>query len=361
MIRRDDGGDWLLISQVDHAHLAAEVAAAWGNSDVASLPVPEMLVPAIRDHDNGWLAWEDAPETDPQTGRPRGFTEMPMTAATRIWTESIASCARGTYSHAEAVSRFQDWLRAQGYPLTMERASVLDAALGFRGLFGVGELQRAINKAGPLQLSRIDLRLILGEMSSAQIAHCAQHRLREPALCEITVPRIGHAPLGGLWVSRHFCWLAEQARPSRQEHREELAALDQFLDEQARQQAAWIDEAVREFAGEHLDRLLNAGFRYVQFFDRVSLWLCCAERTEPEEIELPSGQPIRFIPESATEIAVEPYPLSVESLELIVPARRVPARRYTDDADLHQTLQNAPTEQLRWTLRPRAPAPHRRW
>ena len=31
MIRRDDGGDWLLIDQIQHARLAAEIARAWGN------------------------------------------------------------------------------------------------------------------------------------------------------------------------------------------------------------------------------------------------------------------------------------------------------------------------------------------
>jgi hypothetical protein len=31
MIRRDDGGDWIIIEQIKHANLAAEIARAWGN------------------------------------------------------------------------------------------------------------------------------------------------------------------------------------------------------------------------------------------------------------------------------------------------------------------------------------------
>ena len=31
MIRRDDGGDSIIIEQIKHAHLAAEIARAWGN------------------------------------------------------------------------------------------------------------------------------------------------------------------------------------------------------------------------------------------------------------------------------------------------------------------------------------------
>lgn len=350
MIRREDGESWLLVSQVDHAHLAGEVAAVWGNERVPALPVADLLVPAIRDHDEGWRTWEDAPQVDPASDLPRNFTEMPMPIATRLWSESIEAAARGNVSHAEAMQRYDGWLRSEGQPLTPERATVLDVALGFRGLFGIGELQRAVGRAGLPALGRVELRLILSELASAGIVRCARNRLREPAMCEMAVGRIGAAPLGGIWVSRHFCWLAEQALPSRGDQPDERDALERFLQEQAERQARWTDDAVRDFAGEHLDRLLNAGFRYVQFFDRLSLWLCMAERTEPQEIELPSGQPLRFTPQSPTEIAVDPYPLAVSRLELIVPARRIPRRPYADDTDLHAALSTAPVVELHWSL-----------
>ena len=89
MIRRDDGDDWLLISQVEHARLAGEIAAAWGNSAVPALPHPEWLISAVRDHDEGWRAWELAPRIDPSTGRPRDFTEMPIGDSLVIWRTSI--------------------------------------------------------------------------------------------------------------------------------------------------------------------------------------------------------------------------------------------------------------------------------
>ena len=68
MIRRDDENDWLLISQVDHAHLAAEIAEALGNENMPALPLPDLLIPAIREHDEGWREWEHAPEVDPDPG-----------------------------------------------------------------------------------------------------------------------------------------------------------------------------------------------------------------------------------------------------------------------------------------------------
>jgi hypothetical protein len=161
MIRRDDGRDWLLISQVDHARLAGEIAAVWGSAAVPSLPVPELLVPAVRDHDEGWRDWERRPQVDPDTGRPRDFTEMPMAVSTAIWGRSIEACAG--------------------------------------------------------------------------------------------------SPLGGLWVSLHFCWLAEKAWENRRDRPEELAAVESFLDDQAARQQEWKRQAAPLAAADELDGLIETG------------------------------------------------------------------------------------------------------
>ena len=98
MIRRDGEPGWILISQVDHAHLAARMADVWGNEQVSALPWPELLVPAIRDHDEGWRDWERLPDIDPETLWPRNFTEMPPLESARIWSHSIETCRRGRQS-----------------------------------------------------------------------------------------------------------------------------------------------------------------------------------------------------------------------------------------------------------------------
>ena len=273
MIRRDDGDDWLLMSQVDHAHLASEIAAVWGNDVVASLPVPDLLVPAIRDHDEGWRDWEQTPAIDPETCKPRDFTEMPMRIATAIWSKSIEACGREMPSHAV-----------------------------------------------------------------------------RPNMYELTPLRPATSPLGGIWVSRHFWWLAAKARESRQENAEDTAAIEGFLDAQLKLQAEWREEARDQFDEHDLNHLIEIGFRYVQFFDLFSLWLCCAQHTQIYEMEVPGNGPIHLTPLSSHEIAADPFPLSVDRLELTVPARRIPIRRNADDAELHAALQNAPTERLSWTI-----------
>ena len=54
MIRRQDKNNWLLIDQVSHARIAADLARAWGNeNDVAPLPMLKQLLAAIRWHDEG--------------------------------------------------------------------------------------------------------------------------------------------------------------------------------------------------------------------------------------------------------------------------------------------------------------------
>jgi hypothetical protein len=93
MIRRnvllaDGTAAWLLISQVEHARISGELTSVW------SEPFSEEVVEAITHHDDGWAAWEAAPQMDAERGRPLSFLEMPMDEALRIWSDSIAAARR---------------------------------------------------------------------------------------------------------------------------------------------------------------------------------------------------------------------------------------------------------------------------
>ena len=115
----------------------------------------------------------------------------------------------------------------------------------------------------------------------------------------------------------------------------------------------------------------------MQFFDRVSLWLCCAEEHEPQSMTAPMGEVVTFSCRPAVpgetapsadgapavfrlqtarpdyrkwHVTIEPDPLSDGLHEFSVDARRVPARRYADDADLQATWRDAPSVQLVWTF-----------
>jgi hypothetical protein len=54
----------------------------------------------------------------------------------------------------------------------------------------------------------------------------------------------------------------------------------------------------------------------------------------------------------ANEFTLDPYPFRREPLEFALLARRIPRRRYMDDADLQTVLSAAPFFQLKYTLRP---------
>jgi hypothetical protein len=79
---------WLLISQVEHAHVSGELVRNWReefSSDV---------IDAIAHHDDGWSAWEAEPKLNPEIGAPFSFLEMPVPAALVIWDHSIAAVGK---------------------------------------------------------------------------------------------------------------------------------------------------------------------------------------------------------------------------------------------------------------------------
>ncbi|HEY7677401.1 MAG TPA: DUF3891 family protein, partial [Candidatus Methylomirabilis sp.] len=96
MIRRNDGADWLLIAQPDHAALCGTLAERWGTAEGPFAPVGEWeaVLYAAREHDNGWIEWEAAPTVD-AAGRPRNFLEMPVAEVLPVWrrgTRRAAEC-----------------------------------------------------------------------------------------------------------------------------------------------------------------------------------------------------------------------------------------------------------------------------
>jgi hypothetical protein len=99
MIRRDAEAEqgakrWILISQIEHAHLAGRLAENWGGCDYAPLNPRLPLIEAVYHHDDGWRAWDDDVDVDPRTGRPRSFTEMELADSLHIWTASIEAASR---------------------------------------------------------------------------------------------------------------------------------------------------------------------------------------------------------------------------------------------------------------------------
>jgi hypothetical protein len=247
MIVRETNNSWLLISQVEHARIAAEVAASWRLPEPLGLFRHEFLF-AVEHHDDGWREWEQAPTID-DDGEPRDFMEMAMPVAAGIWTASIE----------------------------------------------------------------------VGAKSS---------------------------PWCGLWISRHFCYLAELALEHRDDPADRLAA-QQFLKEQLAAQRRWrADVDAHDVTAIEL-----AGLHALQFFDRVSLWLCCAERTEEQMFPDPAGGTTHWTPESAMTIQVSGDGFTGDELSLSVPAVAIEQRPYADDRELRAAIVQGQRVALNWVLR----------
>jgi Protein of unknown function (DUF3891) len=94
MIVNDDGKYLRLITQPDHARLAGDIAEAWHADGWRSHPQRDVLLLAIREHDNGWIEPDAEPAIDPQTGHPYDFVSAPQEVKQAIWPRGVERLAR---------------------------------------------------------------------------------------------------------------------------------------------------------------------------------------------------------------------------------------------------------------------------
>ena len=76
MIITEGAKEYRLITQNDHADMAGQFAAYWGNNKFARLNPYQSMVLAAEAHDNGWWDWDIHPSVDEQ-GIPITFTRTP--------------------------------------------------------------------------------------------------------------------------------------------------------------------------------------------------------------------------------------------------------------------------------------------
>ncbi len=86
-------GQWLVITQNDHAHFAGELLALWRSDGLPDHPRRRELLFAAREHDNGWAEIDSAPMCGAD-GRPVDFMAVPRSTRWHIW-------RRGTLRYAE--------------------------------------------------------------------------------------------------------------------------------------------------------------------------------------------------------------------------------------------------------------------
>jgi hypothetical protein len=73
MLRMESETGWWLITHPDHAHLAGDFAAAWGNADFRKPEPRARVLKGIARHDDGWTERDEHPSITRQ-GKPSAFS-----------------------------------------------------------------------------------------------------------------------------------------------------------------------------------------------------------------------------------------------------------------------------------------------
>ncbi|HUP21350.1 MAG TPA: DUF3891 family protein [Thermoanaerobaculia bacterium] len=107
MIVATDRGDWLLVTQNDHAALAADLLGSW--RALAGISQRELLLRATRRHDNGWRETDSAPRIDAE-GNPQDFRSVPSRERRRLWERGIERYRRSDPECALLVVEHALWL-----------------------------------------------------------------------------------------------------------------------------------------------------------------------------------------------------------------------------------------------------------
>lgn len=94
MIIRDEGTTLLLITQPDHAQLAADLVASIRTEPALGGAARRTILLATHEHDNGWAEVDAEPTVDPDTGRPHDFMTGPASVKHELWLRGITRVAK---------------------------------------------------------------------------------------------------------------------------------------------------------------------------------------------------------------------------------------------------------------------------
>jgi Protein of unknown function (DUF3891) len=100
MIIRRLGTTPLLITQPDHAQLAATIMERWQGDGFPDSPRRAAILLAIREHDNGWREVDAAPILDANSGEILDFMTLPDEDRRGVWPRGVQRLAATPYSAA---------------------------------------------------------------------------------------------------------------------------------------------------------------------------------------------------------------------------------------------------------------------
>jgi hypothetical protein len=147
VIVRSAADHLLLITQPDHAGLAARFMAAWRRDDLPGSPLRDVILRATRDHDNGWVEFDRTPIVDPANGRLLDFINAPEPVRQGIWPRGVERLRDVPYAaalvaeHALSVyEHYRDRPAWAGFFTSMEE--MRDAALAAAAPRTLADLRR---------------------------------------------------------------------------------------------------------------------------------------------------------------------------------------------------------------------------
>jgi hypothetical protein len=150
-------------------------------------------------------------------------------------------------------------------------------------------------------------------------------------------------------VAGHFSALLRSSTTWRKAGGEQMQLAEEFLHEQDTSRAEWLARWLSADPKANTRELAGQGLRHLQFFDALSLWFCCAERSLPQTFEPPDGPLVTITPVDSGSFEVQPWPFTVSALPVSVAGRSVPAVRYSDAEQL--AAAKSSDVRLDWVLR----------
>ncbi len=94
-----------LVTQPDHARVAAEILTLWRADGLPDHPRRAELLFAVREHDNGWQEADAAPRVNPRTGEPYDFLDLPDQLRLELWERACARYANDRPGAAALIIR----------------------------------------------------------------------------------------------------------------------------------------------------------------------------------------------------------------------------------------------------------------
>src|SRR5699024_489787 len=107
-------------------------------------------------------------------------------------------------------------------------------------------------------------------------------------------------------------------------------AVEAFLDEQAPLRDRWFSEWRETDPSQRTTEAMQQSLRYLQMFDAISLWLCCAERSAPQSWVTPTGERLNLTPAGGIRLAADLWPFEPPPLHLEASGRTVASMAYPD-------------------------------